>query len=93
MRTSRVRLMGIVVGVTIAASAAALAYEPVGFSAATTHTTLSQKNITAIRTLRKLADQHADNCKWNYDQCVQGCAGATSCTNQCQTNYNGCMQN
>ena len=36
---------------------------------------------------------HSDACKANLDQCTKNCAGATSCTNQCQTNYNGCMGN
>jgi hypothetical protein len=30
-------------------------------------------------------------CKANYDQCMRGCGGATSCSNQCMTNYNGCL--
>ena len=30
-------------------------------------------------------------CKANYDQCMRGCAGAQSCSNQCMTNYNGCL--
>jgi hypothetical protein len=29
-------------------------------------------------------------CKANYDQCIKGCDGAVSCSNQCMTNYNGC---
>ena len=39
------------------------------------------------------ADQHADNCKYNYDQCVKGCDGASSCERQCKENYDKCMQN
>jgi hypothetical protein len=39
----------------------------------------------------KLADGHADICKENEDQCLKGCDGATSCSNQCVVNYNGCM--
>ena len=31
-------------------------------------------------------------CKANYDQCLRGCDGAVSCSNQCMTNYNGCLQ-
>ena len=31
-------------------------------------------------------------CKANYDQCMRGCAGAQSCSNQCMRNYNGCLQ-
>jgi hypothetical protein len=30
-------------------------------------------------------------CKANYDQCMKGCDGASSCSNQCMTNYNGCL--
>lgn len=30
-------------------------------------------------------------CKANYDQCIKGCDGAASCSNQCMTNYNGCL--
>ena len=36
------------------------------------------------------AQSHADICQANYDQCIQGCAGATSCANQCQVNKDGC---
>lgn len=39
----------------------------------------------------RLAQSHADICKANLDNCTQGCAGASGCTNQCQTNYEGCM--
>jgi hypothetical protein len=39
----------------------------------------------------KLADGHADICKENEQQCLKGCDGATSCSNQCVVNYNGCM--
>lgn len=30
-------------------------------------------------------------CKANYDQCVKGCDGMASCTNQCAANYRGCL--
>lgn len=36
------------------------------------------------------AQSHADICQANYDQCIQGCGGATSCANQCQVNKDGC---
>ena len=36
-------------------------------------------------------DAHADACKWNRDNCLKGCDGATSCSNQCWVNYNKCM--
>lgn len=36
-------------------------------------------------------DAHADACRWNRDNCLKGCAGATSCSNQCLDNYNRCM--
>jgi hypothetical protein len=31
-------------------------------------------------------------CQANYDQCMRGCGGAASCSNQCMTNYNGCLK-
>jgi hypothetical protein len=39
----------------------------------------------------KLADTHADICLANEQQCLTGCDGATSCSNQCAVNYQGCM--
>ena len=39
-----------------------------------------------------LPDAHADACRWNRDNCLKGCDGATSCSNQCWTNYNNCMK-
>ncbi len=36
------------------------------------------------------AQSHADICQANYDQCIKGCDGATSCSNQCQVNKDGC---
>ena len=38
-----------------------------------------------------LANDHDDICQSNYNQCMNGCDGATSCSNQCLTNYNGCI--
>jgi hypothetical protein len=43
------------------------------------------------RTYSRIADAHADVCLANEQQCLQGCAGATSCSNQCEANYQGCM--
>jgi hypothetical protein len=40
----------------------------------------------------RLADGHADICAQNKQTCLDGCAGATSCSNQCQDNYDRCMQ-
>ena len=31
-------------------------------------------------------------CQANYNQCMRGCGGAQSCSNQCMTNYNGCLR-
>jgi hypothetical protein len=39
-----------------------------------------------------LAGGNAALCKANYDQCIKGCAGMASCSNQCTTNYNKCIQ-
>jgi hypothetical protein len=37
------------------------------------------------------AQTHDQLCKANYDQCMKACDGATSCSNQCLVNYNGCL--
>jgi hypothetical protein len=93
MRTAKIIGIVAAIGLTVVAGATAMAYEPADFGTSSVkHSTLSPADIAAMRTLLKLADQHADNCKWNYDQCAKGCAGATSCTNQCQTNYDNCMK-
>lgn len=39
----------------------------------------------------KLAQTHADICMQNRQQCLSGCDGAESCSNQCEVNYQGCM--
>lgn len=39
-----------------------------------------------------MTDAHADACAHNRDVCLKGCDGATSCSNQCWTNYNNCMR-
>lgn len=38
-----------------------------------------------------LADAHADICLENEQNCLNSCGGATSCSNQCRVNYDGCM--
>ena len=39
-----------------------------------------------------LAGGNAALCKANYDQCIKGCDGMASCSNQCATNYSKCLQ-
>lgn len=39
----------------------------------------------------RIADAHSDVCLANEQQCLQGCDGATSCSNQCEANYQGCL--
>jgi len=78
---------------TVAAGATAFAYEPADFGTSIKHATVSRQHIAAMRSFLKLADGHSDACKANYDQCMKACDGMTSCSNQCMTNYNGCMQN
>jgi hypothetical protein len=41
--------------------------------------------------ISRIADTHAEICAQNRDQCLKGCDGAESCSNQCETNYQGCM--
>jgi hypothetical protein len=42
-------------------------------------------------TMTRLADAHTDACVYNYNQCMNGCGGASGCEGQCQANYDGCM--
>ena len=42
-------------------------------------------------TMIKLADAHTDACVYNYNQCMDGCGGASGCEGQCKANYDGCM--
>ncbi len=35
---------------------------------------------------------HDQLCLDNYNQCIKGCDGATSCSQQCKVNYDKCMQ-
>lgn len=46
---------------------------------------------TANETMTRLADAHTDACVYNYNQCMDGCGGASGCESQCQANYEGCM--
>jgi hypothetical protein len=41
--------------------------------------------------MTRLADAHTDACVYNYNQCMDGCGGASGCEGQCQANYDGCM--
>jgi hypothetical protein len=41
--------------------------------------------------IRLAQTAHAKICKANEDACLKACDGATSCSNQCVTNYTGCM--
>jgi hypothetical protein len=42
------------------------------------------------RPIKLAANQAA--CQYNYNQCMSGCGGMTSCSNQCAVNYQGCMR-
>jgi len=37
-------------------------------------------------------DTHAQVCLTNEQNCLKGCDGATSCSNQCKVNYQKCME-
>jgi len=56
--------------------------------------TLVTKTATAPRNrlspTRLAANQAA--CQYNYNQCMRGCGGMASCSNQCAVNYQGCMR-
>lgn len=43
-----------------------------------------------LRATPAAAQSHADICQANYLQCINGCAGAQSCSNQCQVNKDQC---
>jgi len=47
--------------------------------------------VTVDHGVVRLAQTHADICLDNETQCLQGCDGAQSCSNQCEVNYQGCM--
>jgi hypothetical protein len=57
---------------------------PVGATSART-TLANFKETTAFT-------PHSDACLANYNQCIKGCDGATSCSKQCKTNYDDCMK-
>jgi hypothetical protein len=46
---------------------------------------------TIFQRVTRTADTHSDICLQNEQQCLQGCDGAQSCSNQCAVNYQGCM--
>jgi hypothetical protein len=46
---------------------------------------------TALHKYLRLADAHSEACVYNYNQCMNGCGGASGCEGQCQANYDGCM--
>src|SRR5580692_9000160 len=50
----------------------------------------NDRHARAFGTL-KLADTHSDVCLANEQQCLKACDGATSCSNQCQANYQACL--
>jgi hypothetical protein len=58
------------------------------YRAAESHSSANGVGRSTIR----LADAHADACLWNYNNCMKGCDGAASCSNQCKVNYDGCMR-
>jgi hypothetical protein len=46
---------------------------------------------TALQKYLRLADAHSEACVYNYNECMNGCGGASGCEGQCQANYDGCM--
>jgi hypothetical protein len=40
---------------------------------------------------RLAQDAHTQACQYNYNQCMTGCGGAASCSNQCKANFDGCL--
>ena len=54
---------------------------------------VSERYKAASSQVLGMTDAHADACKLNRDNCLKGCDGATSCSNQCVTNYDKCMNN
>ena len=76
------------------AGAAAVGHtDPLQNSGAYTHSDSSSINHvqSAARAGVRLAQTHADICLENEQQCLKGCDGAESCSNQCAVNYQGCM--
>ena len=64
---------------------------PQVISGAYTHASPSAAGLTIVHGVVRLAQSHADICLDNETQCLQGCDGAQSCSNQCEANYQGCM--
>ena len=62
-------------------------------SSAYTHSNPSAVHsvVTVEHGVVRLAQTHADICLDNETQCLKGCDGAESCSNQCEANYQGCM--
>ena len=93
------------IGCAAAAFASALVVSPlfstkavshpqaVAGSGAYTHSTPSavQSPLVISHGVARLAQTHADICLQNEQQCLSGCDGAESCSNQCEVNYQGCM--
>jgi hypothetical protein len=76
------------------AGAAAIGHtDPVQSSGAYSHSNSSSSDRVenAVRTGVRLAQTHADICLENEQQCLKGCDGAQSCSDQCGVNYQGCM--
>jgi hypothetical protein len=68
-----------------------------GLAVASAHASNLQTNDQATPTQHNgrpmiVAGGNAALCKANYDQCIKGCDGMASCSNQCTTNYNNCMR-
>ncbi len=40
----------------------------------------------------QVAETHTQICADNRDTCLKACDGATGCSKQCWTNYNGCIK-
>jgi predicted lipoprotein with Yx(FWY)xxD motif len=53
--------------------------------------TATASGAAAKETMTRLADAHTDACVYNYNQCMDGCGGASGCEGQCKANYDGCM--
>ena len=41
--------------------------------------------------VRIAQSSHTQICQDNYNQCMRGCDGAASCSNQCKVNLDGCL--
>ena len=95
----------VLIGCAAAVFASALAISPFFSTSAVSHPqtvvasgAYTHSNPAAVRSpltvehgVVRLAQTHADICLQNEQQCLQGCDGAESCSAQCETNYQGCM--